>query len=195
MPYDLAVWKQVQVYRDCYVQFEQAYYSVPFRLVGQTVWVRGGLRTVEISDRPASGGGHPSARQCPRRAADRPGPFARREGAGAGDQPGGLPPAGGGDRAGHHQVVEELLAHRPEDRLRSAGRLVAPGAAHQPGAAGGGLCPGAGLRECRLWTIRRILDEGLEAQLPAPMLLPAPRPFTFVRGAAEFVASLMGGAR
>lgn len=32
-PYDLLVWRQVKVYRDCYVTFEGAYYSVPFRLV------------------------------------------------------------------------------------------------------------------------------------------------------------------
>jgi len=47
-PYDLAVWKQVTVYRDCYVCFEQAFYSVPFRLIGQPVLVRGGLTTVRI---------------------------------------------------------------------------------------------------------------------------------------------------
>ena len=33
--------------RDCSVCFEQAYYSAPFRLVGQLLWVRGGARTVE----------------------------------------------------------------------------------------------------------------------------------------------------
>ena len=40
--YDPASWKQAGVYRDGYVVFEGAYYSVPFRLVGQTVWIRGG---------------------------------------------------------------------------------------------------------------------------------------------------------
>jgi hypothetical protein len=38
-PYDLAVWKEVRVGRDCYVNFEKAYYSAPYRLVGQEVWV------------------------------------------------------------------------------------------------------------------------------------------------------------
>lgn len=46
--YDLAVWKEATVHRDCYVVFENAYYSVPFRLVGQKVWVRGGLSSVGI---------------------------------------------------------------------------------------------------------------------------------------------------
>lgn len=47
-PYDMAVWKQVKVHRDCYVNFERAYYSAPFRLVGQQVWVRGGTRQVYV---------------------------------------------------------------------------------------------------------------------------------------------------
>lgn len=45
-PYDMAVWKQVKLHRDCHVIFDQAYYSAPFRLVGQQLWVRGGSREV-----------------------------------------------------------------------------------------------------------------------------------------------------
>lgn len=47
-PYDLAVWKQVKLHRDCYVVFEHAYYSAPFRLVEQEMLVRGGSREVRI---------------------------------------------------------------------------------------------------------------------------------------------------
>jgi hypothetical protein len=46
--YDLAIWKVATVARDCYVVFAQACYSVPFRLVGQTVQIRGGSREVTI---------------------------------------------------------------------------------------------------------------------------------------------------
>ncbi len=46
--YDLATWKQVTLYRDCYVVFEQSFYSAPFRLIGQRLWVRGGSREVRI---------------------------------------------------------------------------------------------------------------------------------------------------
>ena len=42
MSYDLAVWKRVKRHRECYVVFEQAFYSAPFRLIGQPLWVRGG---------------------------------------------------------------------------------------------------------------------------------------------------------
>lgn len=47
-PYDMAVWKVAKLYRDCHIVFENAYYSAPFRLVGQKLRVRGGTTTVRI---------------------------------------------------------------------------------------------------------------------------------------------------
>ena len=46
--YDMAVWKIVKLYRDGYVTFDNAYYSVPFRFVGQQLRVRGGLSSVRV---------------------------------------------------------------------------------------------------------------------------------------------------
>jgi hypothetical protein len=46
--YDLAVWKQTELGRDCHIEFDHAYYSVPHRLVGQLLWVCGGLQQVRI---------------------------------------------------------------------------------------------------------------------------------------------------
>jgi transposase len=46
--YDLAIWKQVTLHRDCYVVFEQSFYSAPFRLIGQRLWVRGGSEHVRL---------------------------------------------------------------------------------------------------------------------------------------------------
>ncbi len=47
-PYDLAIWKRAKCHRDGYVVFENAYYSAPFRLVGQMMMVRGGIDTVRL---------------------------------------------------------------------------------------------------------------------------------------------------
>jgi transposase len=195
VPYDLAVWKQVRVYRDCYVQFERAYYSVPFRLVGQTVWVRGGLRTVEVSDaahqvvathQRASAPGervtmldHLPAEKVPGLVISRD--DCRRRAAAIG-------PA-------TTQVVEDLLMHRPEDRLRSAGRVLRLALRTSPARLERACARALTYASADYGTIRRILDEGLEAQPVAPLPLPTPRPYTFVRGAAEFVASLVGGGR
>lgn len=40
VPPDLGTWHQVSVHRDCHVSFERALYSVPFTLVGKSLWLR-----------------------------------------------------------------------------------------------------------------------------------------------------------
>lgn len=47
-PYDLAVWKKVKLHRDCHVVFEGSYYSAPFRMVGQNLWVCAGTHQVRL---------------------------------------------------------------------------------------------------------------------------------------------------
>jgi len=47
-PYDLTVWKQAKLHRDCYIVFGGSFYSAPFRLVGQQLWVCAGSRQVRL---------------------------------------------------------------------------------------------------------------------------------------------------
>lgn len=37
---DLGEWARAKVHRDCHVQFEQSLYSVPFTLIGRSLWLR-----------------------------------------------------------------------------------------------------------------------------------------------------------
>jgi len=37
---DLGTWNAVRVHRDCHVQFARCFYSVPFTLIGQSLWLR-----------------------------------------------------------------------------------------------------------------------------------------------------------
>jgi transposase len=46
--YEYAEWKQVSVNIDYHVSFEDHYYSVPYTLVGETLWCRATQRTVEL---------------------------------------------------------------------------------------------------------------------------------------------------
>jgi transposase len=39
-PFELVVWKRASVHRDCHVQHDGRLYSVPWRLVGSSVWIR-----------------------------------------------------------------------------------------------------------------------------------------------------------
>jgi len=50
-PYDLALWKQVTLQRDCYLEFEASYYSAPHRLIGQPVLLCANLKQVRIFDK------------------------------------------------------------------------------------------------------------------------------------------------
>lgn len=199
-PYDPAVWKQVRVYRDCHITFEGAYYSAPYRLVGTEVWVRGGSRTVELytadhalvatHDRVPAGErqthlGHLPPEKVPNLVLTREVCVQQAQAIGPATT----------------AVAQALLDHRPEDRLRTAGRLLRLAQPPQGSparlerACARALACGAG----DYLTVKRILHAHLEA---AALPLPLPpvsrsgeRPYTFVRHAGEFVASLLGGQR
>lgn len=47
-PPELATWAQVKVHRDAHVQFEKCLYSVPYRLIGQTLWLKATPTTVRL---------------------------------------------------------------------------------------------------------------------------------------------------
>ena len=48
VPPQIAVWTQVKLHGNCHVQFEKAYYSAPFRLVRQTLWLKATDNTVKL---------------------------------------------------------------------------------------------------------------------------------------------------
>lgn len=47
-PPELAVWEKVTVHGNCHVQFLKCYYSAPFRLVKQELWLRASETTVRL---------------------------------------------------------------------------------------------------------------------------------------------------
>jgi transposase len=191
-PYEPATWKQVKLHRDCYVVFEQAYYSAPHQLVGQTLWVRGGARTVELySQEHQRVATHDRARQPGDRITNLnhlppeklPGlmltrPICREQAAAIG-------PA-------TSEVVEGLLNHRPEDRLRTAGRLLGLAQRFTPERLEAACRRALHFDDPAYTTIKRILEQELDAEpLPAP---PPPAPArTFVRNAQEFARTFLGG--
>jgi len=48
VPVQIAAWTKVKVHGNCHVQFEKAYYSVPFRLVRQQLWLKATDTTVSL---------------------------------------------------------------------------------------------------------------------------------------------------
>ncbi|MGH7860849.1 MAG: IS21 family transposase [Candidatus Dormibacteraceae bacterium] len=201
MPYDPASWARLRLYRDCHLTFEQAYYSAPFRLVGQELWVRGGARTIDIygddhqlivtHDRAAPGERRTVLAHLPPEKI--PGLVLTREA--CQQQADAIGP-------GTAAVVGELLEHRPEDRLRSAGRLVRLAGSVGPErleracvraqAYGGNDYP----------TVKRILAANLDEDPPPAAASAADgvgRPtgaltFTFARPADEYALGFLGAS-
>lgn len=192
IPYDPATWKQVKLHRDCYVVFENAYYSAPYRLVGQTLWVRGGAQDVRLytqdhqlvatHTRATTPGqrcthlDHLPPEKVPGLLLSHP--LCREQAAAIG-------PATG-------EVVNRLLDHRPEDRLRTAGRLLRLGERFGAERLEAACARALHCDDPAYQTVKRILEQGLD-QEPLPEMVPAPEATAFVRSGEEFAQALMGG--
>jgi transposase len=116
---DLGTWHRVRLHRDCHVQFERCFYSAPFTLIGQTLWLRATDGAVAIYQDYRQVAMHPRARKPGQR-------FMVRD---------HLPPEAQAffahDREwcrsqalavgpGCTQLIERLLADRIVERLRAA---------------------------------------------------------------------------
>lgn len=193
-PYDLATWKQVKLHRDCYVVFENAYYSAPFRLVGQMLWVRGGCREVQLftqeyqlvathtrAQRPGerlTQSDHLPPDKLPGLLLDREECQRRATAVGPATQ----------------AVVECLLAHRPEDRLRSAARLLRMLDRVGPLRLEAACARALRFDDLSYVTIKRILEHGLEAA-DIPEAAPVAATARFERSVEELVGDLLGDAQ
>jgi transposase len=191
-PYDLAIWKVATVQRDCYVVFENAYYSVPFRLVTQQVQIRGGCTEVRIYTQDWQlVATHPRASSAGERLT----------------HPNHLPPEKlpglllGKDScraraaaigSATSEVVESLFADPAVDRLRTVGRILRLeetfGATRLEAACARALT----FAEPAHRTIKQILTQGLDHQIAPTTTAPEAR--TFVRSPVELLGHLFGGA-
>ena len=64
---DLGTWTGVRVHRDCHVQFDGCFYSVPFTLIGQDLWLRATDGAVAIYQDYRQVALHPRGRKRGRR--------------------------------------------------------------------------------------------------------------------------------
>jgi hypothetical protein len=182
----------VKLHRDCHVVFDSAYYSAPFRLVGQRLWVRGGCQEVQIytSDYQLVTS-HPRAQRPGQRLTKLdhlppekiPGLTLDREACRT-----------QASQVGPHtrQVVDALLDHRPEDRLRTARRLLRLAKHFSPHRLEAACGRALRFDEPAYMTIKRILEQGLDGE-ELPSLAAPPPALAFARSAAELVGQLMGG--
>ena len=188
--YDLAVYKKVKLHRDCHVNFDNAYYSAPFRLVGQTLWVRGGVAEVCILTNDHRGvATHPRAKEPGERVTNLD-HFPAEKAALLPRTPDVLQEEA--RQIGKYTLaaVTEILSDPVLDKTSSAARLLALGKKHTPERLEQ-ACERA-LRFCdpRYTTVRDILAKGIETE--APPLPKAPIATTFARTAGELFQQFKG---
>jgi transposase len=191
-PYDLAVWKEVKLYRDCHVTFDNAYYSAPHRLVDEKLRIRGGCQEVRIytqdyqlmatherASRPGQRQTHPD--HLPPALVD--GVFLDRESCQRAAQDIGPATA---------RVVEDLLADPVVERVHMVRRLLKLRDRYNDQRLEAACARALSFGDGSYMTIKRILQRGQEIQpsTPAPIQAPAR---TFVRTAGELVGHLFGG--
>jgi transposase len=190
--YDLATWKVVKLQRDCYVNFEQAYYSAPFRLIGQKLRVRGGAREVRIYTLDYHlKATHPRAERPGERKTNLdhlppekvPGLIRNRE---------GVQEVAIEIGTAASEVVTRLLDDPVVDRLHSAGRLVRLRERFGDERLEAACVRALHFDDPMYKTVKRILVQGLEGEDLIEMC-PAPPAQAFVRPAEELVGHLEGG--
>lgn len=188
-PYDLAIWKRAKLHRDCYVVFEGSYYSAPFRLVSQSLWICAGARQVRLYNtkyelvatheraaKPGERHTHPDhlpPEKLPGLLLDRETCLQEACAIGPAVQ----------------QVIEAILSDPVMERLPSAGRLLRL-RAHFGDQRLEAACQRAlAFDDPGYKTVKRILTQCLENE---PVTTPAeiPPATTFVRPAAELVGAL-----
>lgn len=190
-PYDLAIWKQVKLHRDGYVVFEKAYYSAPYRLRDQKLWVRGGTREVRIftadyqlvaTHRRAEKPGErlTELSHLPERAL-----LAGMTREQCQEKALSIGPATA-------ELVERLLKHRPENRFRSALRLLRLADRWGEGRLEAACARALSYEETSYMSIKRILGQNLNAELH-PEAVSTPPASIFVRPARELLGPLMEG--
>jgi len=191
-PYDMAIWKEVKLHRDCHLVFDHAYYSAPFRLVGQKLWVRGGSRDLQIftqdyqlvathdrAQRP--GQRHTHIDHLPPHKV--PGLLLTRDA--CRQQASEIGSA-------TRKVIDGLLDHRPEDRLRTAGRMLRQADRFGPERLEAACARALRFDDPSYMTIKRILEQGLDLE-ELPVTDSPPPAVAFARPPAELVGHLAGG--
>jgi transposase len=188
-PYDLAIWKKAKLHRDCHIVFEASYYSAPFRLVGQSLWVCAGTRQVRLfNDKYELVATHeratrPGSRQTHRDhypAEKLPGLERTRESCLA--QAAALGPA-------VRQTVEQILADPVLDRVHQAGRLVRLGEKYGCQRLNDACRRALDFGDPAYKTVKGILKQNLDQAAPLiPVQLPPA--LTFSRMSDELVGAL-----
>ena len=177
-PWAPVTWKQAKLHPDCHVVFNGAYYSAPFRLIGQRLWVRATSTQVQCFHAHALVASHRAARPGQRRTLHDHLPpdkvhFLLQTPRWCQEQAAAIGPTCAG-------FIAALLGDRPLDRLRGAQGVLRLAQRYGPTRLEAACARASAVGEYRYATVKTILAAGLDGQPlldlgrgPAPA---APRP-------------------
>jgi hypothetical protein len=168
----LAQWTQLKLHGNCHVQFEKCYYSAPFRLVHQTLWIKATDNAVKIYHHLALVAIHPRLKKPGSKSTvDEHMPpealaYKMRDPQWCLNQAEAIGP--------HcHRLVRKLFADRVLDNLRSAQGLISLGKKYGPVRLEAACKRALFYDNPRYGTVKSILTQGLD-QIPpdsGPVLL------------------------
>ena len=187
--YDLAIWKKAKLHRDCHIVLEGSYYSAPFRMVGQSLWVCAGTRQVRLfNEKYELVATHERASKPGTRQTHRdhyppeklPGLERTRESC--------LELAATLGSA-VRQTVEQILADPVLDRIHQAGRLLRLNEKYGNQRLNDACQRALNYADPAYKTVKGILKQNLDQEAqPIPVQIPAAR--TFSRQPEELVGTL-----
>jgi transposase len=192
-PYDLAIWKTATVGADGHITFENAYYSVPFRMTkGTKVRVRGGAQFVTIFTESHEALATHDRAQHPGQRLTHPDHLPQHKVAGLTLNREECRQDAAMVGNATEQMVTMLLADKSVDRLRTVGRLLRLRQSYGDERLELACQRALQFDAPTYTTVKRILAHGLDVETPPPDVATPPA-LTFARAAADLLGHLFGG--
>jgi transposase len=172
-PWEPVCWKQAKLHPDCHVVFQGAYYSAPFRLIGQRLWVRATATQVQCFHAHTLVATHRVARPGQRRTLHDHLPpdkvhFLMQTPVWCQTRAAEIGPTCAA-------FIAALLGDRPLDRLRSAQGVLRLAQRYGAARVEAACARAYAVGEYRYATVKTILAAGLDRQ-PLLALTPGPAP-------------------
>jgi len=160
-PTELAVWARVKLHPDCHVQFRKCYYSAPWRLVHQTLWLRATETNVQLYRDHELVAAHPRAhRPGARSTIDEHLPpetlaYKMRDPTWCRNQAASIGPA-------CEKLIEQLFTHRVLDNLRAAQSVISLARRYGTTRVEAACQRALVFNDSRYRTVKVILDNGID---------------------------------
>jgi transposase len=194
-PYALATWKKATLHPDCHVVFDHVFYSAPFRLIGQRLWIRAADTSVQIFYQHEFVATHPRAMRRGQRLTT-PDHLPPAKVAGLLATPASCLRRAEDIGPATSDVIGRLLGERPLDRLRTALGILKLAHKFGPRRLEAACARALPYDDLAYATLKRILERGLD-QAPPPTAArgtaAGPLPL-FARPVTDFFPSAGGGS-